>query len=200
MSIAVVLLAAGQGSRFTAGGHKLLAPLRGRAVYAWALDHAIAAGLGDVLVVSGPAVLELPAGAVAVPNPEWRRGQMTSLRAGLAAAAARGAASAVVGLADQPFIEPSAWRAVAAADAPIAVATYGGRRGNPVRLDRTVWDLLAESGDEGARSLMRLRPDLVSEVPCEGSPADIDTVEDLERWSSSTNSPSTGPSIRPGRC
>ena len=193
---AAVVLAAGGGTRFAGSTHKLDAALDGRPLLRHALDAAVEAAIGPVIaVVAGHVTTPLPESVTAVVNDSWRDGQMTSLRVGIDAAAARGAASVVVGLADQPFIRPAAWRAVAASDSPIAVATYDGRRGHPVRLARDVWDLLPPSGDEGARSLMRLRPDLVSEIPCQGSPnvslADVDTMEDLRRWqnNSSTSSP-----------
>lgn len=188
----VVLLAAGAGSRFRGPGHKLDAPLAGRAVLERAVDNAMAAGIGPVVVVTGaPLLTALHPSVVHVVNERWAEGQITSLRAGIAAADELGADAVIVGLGDQPFVPPDAWRRVAACEAPIAVATYHGHRGHPVRLHRSTWALLPERGDEGARSLLRSRPDLVDEVPCEGSPIDIDTVEDLRRWqsSSSTSSP-----------
>jgi len=186
-----ILLAAGAGTRFTGAGHKLDATIAGRSVAHRAIAAALESGVGPLLVVTGANAITLPEGATEVPNPDWAAGQMTSVRRGLEAARALGATAVVIGLADQPFVTAEAWRAVAASTSPIAVATYDGRRGNPVRLHESVWHLLPESGDEGARALIRVRPDLVEQIPCAGSPADIDTEEDLRRWqnNSSTNSP-----------
>jgi molybdenum cofactor cytidylyltransferase len=192
--VLAVVLAAGGGSRFTGAGHKLLAARDGRTV----VEHAVAAAaeaLGDVLVVTGaaqlpPTVAALP-GVRLIHNAGWADGQATSLATAIAYAAGDEAIDAVVvGLGDQPAITPDAWRRVAASTAPIAIATYDGLRRNPVRIQRSIWPLLPTDGDEGARALIRLRADLVEEVPCTGSPDDIDTLEDVLRWQSksSTNS------------
>ncbi len=188
--VAAVLLAAGGGTRWRASGgseHKLLALVNHTAVVRLAVDHAVAAQLIQTVVVTGAVDLAavLPDGVTVLHNEHWDQGQSTSLALALRYAAMQGFDAVVVGLGDQPFVEPDAWQRVATAnpECPIAVATYRGSRGQPVRLGAAVWPLIATVGDEGARALLRGQPELVVEVPCSGNPADIDTMEDLQRWS-----------------
>jgi molybdenum cofactor cytidylyltransferase len=191
VSTAAIVLAAGGGSRFTASGgvgHKLLASYLGRTVVEWAIETAAAANLDATYVVRGATRLPVPALAADsvtfVRNDRWAEGIATSLRVGISRARRDGHAAVVVGLGDQPLVQAEAWRRVArATTTPIAVATYVGERGNPVRLSSMVWPLLPTRGDEGAKVVMRRRPDLVTEVPCPGRSADIDTVDDLATWS-----------------
>lgn len=183
MTAAAVVLAAGAGSRFTGPTPKLLATLRGRRLVDHVLDAVTAAGLPAVYLVVGAVDIDPPPGVAVVRNVRWAEGLATSLRAGIAAAAADGHDAVVVGLADQPGVTAEAWRRVAAASAPVAVATYEGVRGHPVRLADEVWDDLPETGDQGARSVVRGGDARVVEVRCPGSADDVDTVEDLIAWS-----------------
>jgi molybdenum cofactor cytidylyltransferase len=184
LTTAAIVLAGGGASRFI-GNHKLLTPFRGRPLAAWAIDAALGSGVDEVVIVTGAVDLADLAPlahdrARLVANPEWHEGQATSLAAGIDAAEAAGHDVVVVGLADQPLIPAEAWRRVAEnAHSPIAVATYDGVRRNPVRFAHEVWSLLPRTGDEGARSVLKARPDLVTEVECPGDPVDIDTQEDL---------------------
>jgi molybdenum cofactor cytidylyltransferase len=183
--VAAVVLAAGGGSRFGhVGEHKLLTPFRGRPLGLWAVQAASAAGIGPTWVVTGAVDLStlVPDHVHVLRNPRWAEGMATSLQVAVAEARRRGMSAIVVGLCDQPLIPAESWRAVAERDAPIAVATYEGRPRNPVKLSAEVWPLLPVHGDEGARSIIRQRPDLVAEVPCPGDPVDIDTREELRQW------------------
>jgi molybdenum cofactor cytidylyltransferase len=183
-----VVLAGGAGTRYDGPTPKLLAPLPGGAtVLGRAVAAALAAEIGPVLVVTGAvAAVDLPAAVRLVTNPSWAEGQATSLRTAGAWARDTGADALVVGLGDQPGLVPEAWRAVAAArTTPLAIATYAGCRGHPVRLGHEIWDALPTSGDLGARSVLRAHADRVVEVPCSGDPTDIDTTADLARFTSS---------------
>jgi CTP:molybdopterin cytidylyltransferase MocA len=187
VTIAAVVLAAGGGSRFHGTTHKLLSLLRGKPVAAWAIEAARDAALDETVVVLGSVDVAQAVnldGVTTLRNKRWSDGIATSLALAIDHAVERGHDAIVVGLGDQPFVTAAAWRAVAAASSsPIAVATYDGARRNPVRLAREVWPLLDRDGDDGARALMRRRPDLVGEVACRGIPADVDTLEDLTQWS-----------------
>jgi molybdenum cofactor cytidylyltransferase len=188
-----VILAGGAGSRFVHHGHggpihKLLAPFRGRPLIWWAVTNAVAAGLDEVIVIDGAVSLADTVGHIAgvrvVSNPAWATGQASSLLHAVTVAEAAGYSAVTVGLGDQPFLDPAAWRAVAATTiAPIAVAVVGGRRGQPVRLAAEVWSVLPTSGDEGARSLLVSKQFPVAELGCPGNTVDIDTQEDLRAWS-----------------
>ncbi|MGO9964610.1 MAG: NTP transferase domain-containing protein [Acidimicrobiales bacterium] len=191
MSVAAVILAAGAGTRFNrddpdaSPGAKLLARARGRPLIEWAIGPAVEAQLDELVVVSGAVDLGgvVPDEATLLCNEDWHLGQATSLRVALDWCARQGHLAAVIGLGDLPGLTADAWRAVAGArGGPIVFATYYGHRGHPVRLDAEIWSLLPTSGDEGARSLASRRPELVTELACEGTTVDIDTQEDLRRW------------------
>jgi molybdenum cofactor cytidylyltransferase len=135
--------------------------------------------------------------ALIVRNDAPERGIASSLHAALRALRSDASIDAVVvALADQPLIGSDAYRRVAGAlggEAQLAVATYGGVRGNPVLIGRDHWDeALALEGDEGARVLLRRHGAV--EVPCDGTgePTDVDTPEDLialeKVWRSQTAS------------
>ncbi len=178
-----MVLAAGEGARFSGPCHKLRAEFHGRPLVCWAIDAALQASLAHVYVVLGAENLGdlLPPEVTIVMNHEWQRGQSWSLRAGVRAAELDGHTALVVGVADQPLVTAEAWRRVAETPGSVVTAVYGSRRRPPVKLDGSVWPLLPLDGDEGARQLMRRRPELVREVACPGDPADIDTLEDLRR-------------------
>jgi CTP:molybdopterin cytidylyltransferase MocA len=188
--VSAILLAAGAGSRF--GGGKLLAKLNDMPLVEHVLVALEASPVDKTVVVVGADAKRLrevcePYGFRIVENPEWTRGQSTSVRAGLRALGPE-ARAAVVLLADQPLVGADAVKRLVEAfegGAKVAVAAYGGEPRNPVLFSREVWPLLeAElSGDEGARPFLRRHQDLVMRVPCDevGDPVDVDTAEDLRR-------------------
>lgn len=180
-----LLLAAGEGSRL--GRPKATLELDGERLVDRGVRTLRDGGCSPVLVVAGAAQIEV-IGAVVVPNPDWRDGMGSSLRAGLAALPPA-CPAVVIALVDQPLVTPAAVaRLIAAygAGAGIAVATYGGARRNPVLLRAEHFAGVAEAatGDQGARGYLRAHPDLITPVPCDdvAAPDDIDTPGDLDAF------------------
>jgi CTP:molybdopterin cytidylyltransferase MocA len=200
-TVAGVLLAAGEGSRF--GQPKALVELNGQTLAERGVGLLRAGGADPILVVTGAVPLELDR-TLTVDNPLWRTGMGSSLRAALQAlsGAARGPdigpdigpemgtdiGAVVVALADQPLVGAEAVARLIAAyrgGASVAVAAYDGQPRNPVLLAREHWPevIATATGDQGARTFLRTRPELVTLVECgdTGRPDDIDTPADLAR-------------------
>jgi CTP:molybdopterin cytidylyltransferase MocA len=172
-----IVLAAGAGRRL--GGPKAELVVGGERLVDRAVRVLRESGCAEVVAVvrAGTRV----DGAVVVVNSDPDRGMGSSLQLGLAAASGDRAAILLV---DTPGITADAVRRTLDVAAPVAVATYGGCRGHPVVIDRPLWTNVAAlaEGEAGARAFLREHPELVTEVPCDGDLADIDTAEDLARY------------------
>ncbi|HLR93994.1 MAG TPA: nucleotidyltransferase family protein [Jiangellaceae bacterium] len=182
MSVAGLVLAAGEGRRF--GRPKALVEFDGQRFVDRAVRLLLAGGCEPLVVVAGAVPLDVDDADV-VYNDAWATGLGSSLRAGLESLGPE-ADAAVVALVDQPWVGPDAVRRLRAArraGAVVAVATYAGRRGNPVLIGREVWAQVSELavGDVGARAFMSAHPEQVTEVACDGTghPDDVDRPADL---------------------
>ena len=113
-----------------------------------------------------------------------------------ATTSARNIGAVVVALADQPLVGAEAVARLIAAyrgGASVAVAAYDGQPRNPVLLARKHWPevIATATGDQGARTFLRTRPELVTLVECgdTGRPDDIDTPADLARITAAPTNP-----------
>ena len=191
--IPAIVLAAGRSSRM--GRPKATLPLDDRDTF---LSHIVrtflAAEVDDVVVVVGHdaetimnnfAESGLPARFVA--NPDYDRGQLSSLVAGLSFVDRPGVTAALVTLVDVPLVSSGTVRAVIdryrQTHAPIVRPTSGIRHGHPLLIDRSLFDEL-RSGDPGlgAKPIVRAHASAAGDVEIadEGAFTDIDTVEEYQ--------------------
>ncbi len=187
---AVIVLAAGRGSRFLGSDHKLAQRLGTATVLGATLRHAIASQL-PVVVVTTEAFADLARDSVAARDvvilAEADSGANPLLGMGFSIGAGVGArpdaAGWIVLPGDMPLVLPSTLQAVAREleTHPIVYAQHRGRRGHPVGFGAELYSELATlSGDEGARRLVARYPALGLEVDDPGVLLDVDTEDDLE--------------------
>jgi CTP:molybdopterin cytidylyltransferase MocA len=189
MSVAAIILAAGDGSRF--GGAKQLARLDGLTLLEHVVEHALAVpAIEDIVVVLGSRA-EAITGAVelgparVVHCAAWADGMSASLRAGVAALPPATEVALVL-LADQPRITPQVIAMVmdgaigAGPDVDAVRASYDGIPGHPVALGRALLRRVPElRGDTGARDLLRDARVTLVEAGHLCDPTDVDTPNDL---------------------
>jgi molybdenum cofactor cytidylyltransferase len=163
------------------GTPKALVKFRGKSFLAHLLEAAQHPKIGLVRVVLGSGdeeirrALNLP-GEIVVLNPDWQRGQLSSIQAAVRALAADPIGSnALDGILLCPVDHPLISRALVAAlvaafysDAkpPIVVPTFRARRGHPVIFARSLFpELLVAPAEEGARAVVWAHAAEVAEVP-----------------------------------
>jgi molybdenum cofactor cytidylyltransferase len=182
------VLAAGLARRM--GGGKLLLVLGGKPIVRWSVE-ALAPHVDDLVVVTGggaDAIRAALAGTAVrfVANPRPEAGQGTSIAVG-AAALGEGTDAAIVALGDQPRMPAqivpeliATWRRTGRA---IVAPVYRGISGTPVLFEAAVFpELIALTGDAGARGVVAARPERVARVAFDlDMPADVDTPEDFAR-------------------
>ena len=122
-----------------------------------------------------------------VENPHYSRGQLSSLKVGLAVVEPD-SSGALVHLADHPTVRVETFKAVVDAynrsRKPIVIARHDGHRGHPVIFDRALFgELLSAPEEEGARHVVNADPARVEyvDLPDPGINLDLDTPSDLAR-------------------
>ena len=188
-----IILAAGASVRF--GRSKQLSRIGDKYLIEWVLDAALESCLQTVVLVLGHnhrAILRAlglktnhPRLTVEI-NADYRKGQSTSLKAGLSGV--RESFEAVMYLlGDQPLVTAELIDRMLDqfehSEKDICVPVCNAQRGNPVIFRRPLYeDLMRVSGDIGARNIIRDNSDrtyfLEIDKPLYFS--DIDTKEDLE--------------------
>jgi molybdenum cofactor cytidylyltransferase len=186
-NIAGVILAAGESTRM--GADKSLLVYRGKTF----LENIIAAvregGVRRVLVVLGHNAdlvqqsIDLSSVEVVI-NQEYRRGQTSSLQAGLRALKANEPEGIVLHLVDHPAISADTIRQLIhhfkSSGKPVIVPQMQGKHGHPVLMGREVLSQIAALGpDQGADTVIHEYRDQTEfvEVPDTGILIDVDDPE-----------------------
>lgn len=184
-----ILLAAGQGKRFDASGNlnKLLQLLPSGMTVAGSSAANMLSVLPNTLAVisaNGNPIASLLAltGCETTVCHDAQNGLASSLVHALQHIP-DDRAGWVIALADMPFIQTESIAAIVQAlnnGAGIAVPTFQGKRGNPVGFSHQyLTQLLALTGDQGARSLLKIFPVTEVAVNDAGILKDIDIPQDL---------------------
>ncbi len=193
-----ILLAAGESRRM--GYPKPLLKIGGR-TFVEHLSQLMLHSAPRLVIVLGahaarvrPAIPDDPRITVAE-NPDYARGQLSSLQVGLTRVSA-GARGALVHLVDHPAVRSDTFAALVSlherSGKSITIARYRGRRGHPVIFARPVFrELLDTSLSEGARAVVNADPARVEylDVDDPGIVLDLDTPADLRRASLSRPQP-----------
>jgi molybdenum cofactor cytidylyltransferase len=186
--IAAVILSAGESSRM--GRPKALLPIDGQTFIEKIVKALREAGLQNIIVILGhdaeamrQKITHLP--VTILVNPEYRKGQLSSLRVAIRHLLANDTCSGLlVHLVDHPYIDAALVNLLIEgledSGKLIAVPRFRGKRGHPVIFARSLFnELLNAPEDQGAKAVVNAHRDETLEIETEdkGITLDIDTPE-----------------------
>ena len=189
---AAVIQAAGKGSRFHSDQYKLLVPVAGVPMILRTAETVLQAGFNEIVIVVGYRAADVRKVLAGLPvkiveNPDWEKGQSTSLSAGVRMVQHISDRACLL-LGDQPFLRPETLRALITESEQhpreIIVPFYQRERGNPIVVPSEYYDLLLAltEGDEGGRKLLKTVGYREFSVDDPGVLRDIDTVGELKEY------------------
>ena len=174
------------------GQPKMLLPWGKITVIEQVITTFLAAGLEDILIVTGGAHAEVekvvdPYRIRRVYNPDYADGEMlSSLQCGIRAMSER-VQAALVSLGDQPQLQEASVRAIYEAyranGSGLIVPSFQMRRGHPWLVARSHWDeILSLKPPETTRDFLNRHTDAIQYVELDTPTilADLDTPEDYE--------------------
>lgn len=195
MSTAIMIMAAGESSRF--GSCKQLSELDSQhSLLSHAVEEALKSEVGPVFVITGRWHQEIEQAQhrgqlASVPLlccSQWAQGLGNSIAYGTRMLEAEHEAILIT-LADQVALQASDFRQLAAQAHPqlIIAARYNGKPGVPALFPAACFaDLMLLHGEHGARHLLRGGVLAVEEIPLANAACDIDTPQALAQWQQQT--------------
>ncbi|GEM49217.1 hypothetical protein DC3_48520 [Deinococcus cellulosilyticus NBRC 106333 = KACC 11606] len=164
--------------------HKLLLPLDGKPVLLHAVETAVQAGIGKVVVVLGREASTLRSvlkhqPCMLIENPDFKTGMGSSFR--MAVDHLQDCSSLIFMLADMPFVSPETLQLLSEVDAPMASCWYGEVQAPPVKFQQHLFPELRNL-QEGAKPLFQKHRAQVKLLQRpERELLDLDTPEDYQR-------------------
>jgi len=195
LMIPALVLAAGRSSRMGRPKATLPIPGDGDTFLTRIVRTLLDAELDDVVVVLGhdaESIAESFAAtalrARSVLNPDYDRGQLSSLKAGLTTIDRPGVEAVLLTLVDVPLVSASTVRAILEryrqTHAPIVRPVNGERHGHPLIIDRALFSVVRAADEaQGLKPIVRSNASPLGDVIVgdEGAFVDIDSMEDYRR-------------------